>query len=95
MCRPQYDLVSSQLLDFYETLGFIVARGDPKKILWIIATISKTQRFCIRIIKEGFLALLLARFSIDIDCSLTVVVYRLHIQVFIISCLRHLIEAKK
>ena len=31
MCRPQYDLVSSQLLDFYETLGFIVARGDPKE----------------------------------------------------------------
>ena len=31
MCRPRYDHALSQFLGFYETLGFIVAGGDPKE----------------------------------------------------------------
>ena len=93
--RRQDDPATGQFLGLYESLGFLVVRGDQDEHFLDYGYCKENSKILQSFIKKEFLAYSVGHFLIDISYNLKAVVYRLHIQMFIMASPQQQIEVKK
>ena len=93
--RPCYDLQNGQFLDLYESIGYLIARGDDEEHFLNYGFCKQNSKILYSYHKRRIRAILAVLFLTGTGCSVKVKVYRQLFQMFIISCLLPPIEAKK
>lgn len=93
--HSRFDPVMDNFRGLYETLGYIVVRGDPEEHFLDYGFCKQNSKILYSCQKKGPLVLLVVQFSKHINCNMNLAFHRLHTQISIISYLLRPIEAKK
>ena len=93
--RRHYDPQTGHFLDLYESIGYLIVRGDDEEHFLNYEFCKENSKILYSHHKRRIRAIFAVLFLTGTGCSVKVKVYRQLFQMFIISCLLPPIEAKK